>query len=308
MSSIAVQLPPTMAKKSELRPVPSIPAAKPSADIGLDTKALIVHLCISMWTNRKHDKTVSKEVEESKDAEKDAGRYNKVLVSKEALKDVQKCVSAIRNFHYDNSLRWSDNGERLLPAANYFTYVNQLNTLRAEFDEAVRVFLFHYDSYVQEARIRLGKMFNISDYPSRSEIEQKFRISPVFMPVPSTDFRVGLNSNEAEKLKKAAEFEINERLKDVMDEVWKRVKDQLVSMQKLSDKDSYFKNAMFTNLEELVNVLPRLNVTGDIHLQRISEEMKSLCGDPDTIRCDDTIRNIKAQKVESIMERYKDFF
>jgi predicted DNA-binding protein YlxM (UPF0122 family) len=306
MSSIAVQLPMPRKTIETLKPV----VEQKAPQIGqLSHKAMTIQLCISMWTNRKYDKTVSKEVEENKEAEKDAGRYNKVLVSKEALKEVQSCVSSLRSFHYFNTYPWSDNGERLLPSANYFTYVNQLNELRKNYEQAVAEFLDHYDRYVDEARVRLGQMFNISDYPTKDQLKEKFAVKPVFMPVPDSDFRVGLNAAEAQKLKEAAEKEMTERLTTAMKDAWKRIKEQLSNMkEKLSNKETKFRDSLFENLAALVDVLPRLNVTNDLNLHRIVEEMQNLLADPDTVRSDDTIRSIKAQQVENLMERYKDFF
>jgi hypothetical protein len=277
--------------------------------VALNDKAMTINLRISQWTARKYDAQVSKEVDDKHNA-KDAGRYNKMLVSKESLKDVQKAISKLRTFHYLNTLPWNDNGERLLPAANYLNYVAELNELRKSFDDATREFVANYDSYVQEARTRLGDMFRESDYPTKAEIEYKFGVKPAFMPVPETDFRIsGLSAGEAEKLKTAAQIEIQERLKDAMKDIWTRIRNILEPMkQKLSEKDSIFRDSLFGNLEELIGVLPRLNVTNDPAINEIYTAMKSLMMDPDNVRSDNGIRNQKAKEVEDLMEKYKDYF
>lgn len=279
-----------------------------SAPIALNNRAMTVALRMSQWTARKYDKTVSDEIEQQHNA-RDAGRFNKMLVSKEAIKEVTKAAGRIRAFHLENTLPWNDNGERLLPSTNYLTYINELNELRKEFDQAVNEFVANYDFHVQEARNRLGDMFRESDYPSKKEIETKFGIKPVYLPVPDTDFRVGLGSDELSKLKTAAEVEIQERLKDAMKDLWTRIKNTLTPMyEKLSDQDATFKSSLFGNLEELLNILPRLNLTNDPHIQDICTEMRKVINDPDNVRSDNGLRATTAKGVEDIMNKYKDFF
>ena len=53
----------------------------------LSRKAVLVSVNISQWTARKLDREVTDEVNASHGAQKDAGRYNKLLLEKEALAD-----------------------------------------------------------------------------------------------------------------------------------------------------------------------------------------------------------------------------
>jgi hypothetical protein len=276
--------------------------------MALNDKALQVSLIISQWTARKYDKKISNEVEENHNA-KDAGRYNKLLISKEKLQKIQKAVGKLRNFHYINTLPWGDNGERMLPSANYFTYVNELRVLESEFNEVVKEFLANYDHYVDDARNTLGDMFNINDYPTKNQVTEKFGVKVVRLPIPNNDFRVDLGEEEIAKLKTAMEAEITDRITYAMKDAWSRVKEVLVAMKdKLNEKDAIFRNSLFGNVEDLVNVLPKLNVTDDPKINEICEDMKTLIVDPDTVRKDQTIRSMKAQQVENLMDKFKDFF
>lgn len=277
----------------------------------LNEKSLIVSLNVSQWSARKHDKSITSEVEQTHNA-KDAGRFNKLLIAKEKIEPVQQIVSKARKFHAKNTLAWNDSGERLLPSDNYFTYMEQANQIKKEFEGAVQHFISGYEQYIQEAEGRLGTMFRSSDYPSRTEIEQKFAFKVTALPVPTTDFRVtNLGSEELEQLKSAATTELSERLNGAVKDIWNRIKEQLVRMRDILSKESKetrITESLFGNLKELVDILPRLNVTEDENITAICEEMKSLITDTEAVRNNPELRTSKAQEVEAVMDRFKSFF
>lgn len=91
----------------------------------LQKNSLIVSLSVSQWTARRHDKEITKEVKNTHNASEDAGRYNKLLVAKEHTDPINKVAGKARTFHYENTLPWGDNNERLLPTKNYFKYVKK---------------------------------------------------------------------------------------------------------------------------------------------------------------------------------------
>ncbi|MDA3813714.1 MAG: hypothetical protein PF570_05610, partial [Candidatus Cloacimonetes bacterium] len=111
--------------------------------MSLNDKAMLVYLNISIWTARKYDKKISTEVENKYGAD-EAGRYNKILIAKKNLSNIQKIISSARAFHYENTLPWSDNGGRLLPSANYFGYVKAIQCFKDDFEREVINFLRVY--------------------------------------------------------------------------------------------------------------------------------------------------------------------
>jgi len=275
----------------------------------LQEKAITVNLTINQWSARKHDKKISNEVEQQHNA-KDAGRYNKALIAKEELAKIQKAASAVRNFHYENTLPWGDNGDRLLPSANYFTYVGSMQGYKNEFENSVREFLQNYESVVLEAKIRLNGMFNQSDYPNREQIINKFGFNTCFLPLPETDFRINVGQAEVNALRLSMESEINERIKNAMQDIKTRIKEQLEHMkEKLSVNDAVFRDSLFENLRDIINLIPKLNITGDSTINDICEDMKALLVEnPDSVRQSAMIRSRKAQEVENILNKFEDFF
>lgn len=280
-----------------------------TTNTGLKTKALTVNLSISQWVARKHDKKISKEVEDQHNAH-DAGRYNKVLVAKAELEKIQKTAGAARSFHYENTLPWGDNGDRLLPSANYMSYVKEMAILKSNFEREVIAFLANYSTVIDDAKIRLNGMFDPKDYPNEVEIKSKFSFGTCFMPLPDIDdIRVELSQTEVNNIRQEVENTMRDRITGAVKDTWSRIKAQLEAMkERLSTKDAVFRNSLFDNLRDIIELLPRLNVTNDSQIDEICEEMKGLLVDPDAVRANSNLRNEKAQEVAAILNKFDAFF
>src|SRR5690606_4902913 len=100
---------------------------------GIKEKAMLASVGIGIWTASKHDKKATQDVHDIHGAI-NAGRFNKHLISKNHLRDLQALVSEIRKFHTDNTLPWGKRGERLLPSDNYMKYTSKMSYYRSEFD------------------------------------------------------------------------------------------------------------------------------------------------------------------------------
>lgn len=275
----------------------------------LQNNSIIVSLSVSQWAARKLDKKITDEVNEQHNASHDAGRYNKLLVDKKFTEPIQRMAGKARQFHYDNTLCWGDNNERLLPAENYFDYVNTMNKLKSDFQQAVNDFLKNYDEVITDAKRRLNGMYNDKDYPSRLEIESKFGFKTTFMPVPDTDIKIAMLKGEVDKIKMDIENELTNRLTEAVAGIWERIHEQLKSMkEKFADEKAIFRDSLFGNLQELIELLPKLNVTKDVNIARICNEMSKLVTSPDLVRNNPSIRTEKFNQVNDILNKFGGFF
>jgi hypothetical protein len=65
-----------------------------------------------------------------------------------------------------------------------------------------------------------------------------------------------------------------------------------------------FRDSLVTNMVKLVEVLPKLNLTGDVDLERLASEVKSsLLVDPARLRRSDKVREETARAASEIAER-----
>lgn len=309
--------------------MPSTITAPMSAS--LTDRAMLITLSIRQWSATKHDKRVTKEVSDNHGSDVNMGRYNKSLLAKDALDKIKKVSGAARLDHYARTLPWADNGARILTSAGYFDYCKAMQDHRAEYDSAVDHFIQAYERYVLDAKGRLNGLFDPSDYPgiewdgrggilsvSTSTVRACFQFSVSINPLPdSADFRVQLGDEVVEEIRR----DIAERQQSVIDtamrDVWTRVhavvshmSERLAAFQNNGDKViNPFRDSLVSNIAELVDLLPSLNLTGDAELSRIAGDMKRslLSYSADELREQDSVRERVKADADRILATVGDF-
>ncbi len=208
----------------------------------LTEKAMLVRQAVNVWSGRKFDKKVTREVLDHHNAQTDAGRWNKSLVARAALADVNRVTNLARTHHYDHTLSWEDWGARILPAAAYFDYMNEQRGFKTAFDAAADAFERNYVQYVSDAKAALNGMFDADDYPDVYDIRSRFAFETIVSPLSdSDDFRVNLNASEVQRIQADIESRTRNILHDATDECWKRLYKSVEHMtERLSDADNRF--------------------------------------------------------------------
>ena len=278
--------------------------------MALDEKAMVVALNICAWTARKYDRKISEEVENIHKS-RDAGRYNKLLIAKPSIRKLEKLASEARNFHYENTLPWLDNGGRLLPAANYFDYVKVIQEFRDKYENEVSDFIAMYPKLIEEAQYRLADMYNETDYPTIGEVEGKYSFKIQIYPVPTADdFRVNLNEEEINSIKEKIEQQVEDATESAMRDLWTRLFSVVGHLvERLSNRNNKFKDSLVTNIIELCKILPKLNITNDPDLSKLVEEVenKLTIHNPQTLREDITARNEIATEAQRILNKMRPY-
>lgn len=276
----------------------------------LHEKAMLAKLSISQWTARRYDKKISDEVAEKHAAQaadkNDVGRYNKVLISQEAIKKIAHVVNAARTYHMEMTLPWHDDGARILPSANYNKYMEGMRGHRSAFEARVAEFCETYPALIEEARQRLNGMFNEADYPRPSDIDSRYSFRVGFDPLPTGgDFRVAVAASDMARIQQ----EIDERLQaaqvTAMRDLWGRLHAVISRMaERLGDADNKFKDSLVGNIVELIDLLPALNVADDPNLEAMRRRVeKTLCQyDPKELRNNDKERGAAAREAQAILD------
>lgn len=272
----------------------------------LANKAMQVRLSISQWSARKYDRKVSSEVASKYNTDNDAGRYNKVLIAKDAIVKIQKIANAARDFHYQNTLPWDDIGSRILTAKNYDDYLSRMREFRSQFEVEVNAFCQGYPEFVEDARRKLNGLFNQGDYPHVQEIRRKFDFQIVIDPLPvSGDFRVTLQGNEIEKIRKEIEERVKAAQALAVKDLWKRVYDCVEHIsERLGKPDAIFRDTLIENAIELCSLLPKLNFANDQRLENMRKEIEGkLCKHtPEVLRSDSDARSKTAEDADKILK------
>ena len=244
-------------------------------------KAMLAAVHISIWTAVKHDRKVSRDVADQHGAHHGAGRYNKQLLrGADKLDELRTLAGQIRQYFYKITLPWSDEGFRLLPSNFYFELMARMREFEAGFEQAVESFLRVYPQYIEQVRPELNGLFREEDYPSVEKLRSKFGVKLEVLPIPSgADFRVELSAEEQARVSREIDANVRESLTRGTEDLWKRLREVVSHMvERLNEPESRFHGSLVTNIADLVEILPKLNVSGDADLNRFTEQIKQrLC-------------------------------
>ncbi len=285
----------------------------------LATKAVLANLNISLWAARKFDKKVTDKTHEAFNASSDAGRYNKMLIAKEALAELNKVAGSARRHHYALTLPWITNGPCLLPTEHFDKHTKLREDMKL-FHELADKFAAAYPSMIQEAKKRLNGMFCEADYPSPDKIRSKFEFDIKYFPCPdSGDFRVTLSDEVMETMKSDLEMRMSGAVDNAMQSTRDRIVDVVSHMaEKLkgykppteTDRASNtFHDSLVDNVRDLAEMLPAFNLTSDPKMTKIIDRIRSqLCAvDADELRDNEHERQYVAKAAASILKDVSNF-
>lgn len=286
----------------------------------LTNRAMLVKLCVHNWTARRFDREATAEVIDIHQATSDAGRFNKLLLPKIALRGVQSAVTAVRSHHATNTLPWTIDGIGLLPAANYFPYMAEHRRLALLLDVERDKFIGGFAASKAQAAKDLGDLYREDDYPSAEALRDAIGCELAVMPLPdSQDFRVRLGDAEEARIRDEITASVNAAIDGAVRSLWQRVHETVAAMhERLTaykrDPETQkvtapFRDSLVGNMRELVGLLGRLNVTSDPALESMRREMdERLCqAEPEDLRENDTLRAKQAAdcaKILNLMQGY----
>lgn len=276
----------------------------------ISSSAMLVELNISVWTGRKFDKGVSQEIDTQKQTTTRAGNYSKRLFADEPIFDaIQKFAGNSRTYHYHATMPWSDSGLRLLTTTMFFDYQKEITGMEMEFNTLVEQFVNQYDKLVLQAQMKLGALFNPDDYPHVDTVREKFRFSVKFAPVPEVgDWRVNVGNEAQEMLRESYAEYYQANLEQAYADVWERTHEALKRMSdKLSgEKKQIFRDTLVGNVQEMIDLLDKFNITGDPKMKQAKVKMESALSGitPDALREDDALRHDVKSKVDSLLKEF----
>lgn len=253
--------------------------------------AVLVNLSIREWQAKAQDKKAAEQVakENGVTDSKQARVWKSLLARCEAVQRLEAVRRAARKFHYTNTLTWMHDGPRILTTANFDDYMAQMRKFKTQFEQSVLDFLAQYPQLKLDSSATLGKLYDESQYPSQAELMERYSFSWQVMPMPATEGLLSLNlkTDDADQLAEELRNEMNETFRSATRKMWSdlyEVVDKLVS--KLQDEDSKVKATHIDSVRELTNLLPRLNIMGDEHLDIIAK------------RLTDTLESVTEAKLE----------
>ena len=127
----------------------------------------------------------------------------------------------------------------------------------------------------------MNGLFREEDYPAADKLRRKFGVKLEVLPIPTgNDFRVQMSAEEQARVAREIDTNVRESLTRGTEDLWKRLRDVVSHMvDRLNEPESRFHATMVTNVFDLVELLPHLNVNNDADLNRFADQIRQrLCG------------------------------
>jgi hypothetical protein len=156
-----------------------------------------------------------------------------------------------------------------------------MREFEASFERGVESFLQVYPQYIEQVRPELNGLFREEDYPAADKLRRKFGVKLEVLPIPTgNDFRVQMSVEEQARVAREIDTNVRESLTRGTEDLWKRLRDVVSHMvDRLNEPESRFHATMVTNVFDLVELLPHLNVNNDADLNRFADQIRQrLCG------------------------------
>ena len=261
------------------RETPTANAREERKTTGIQTMAVLAGLKVNSWGGTVTDKKVTEDVAVQAGASHNAGRYVKNLLPPDVLKKVKRAAQDARKAHYKWTMPWDDDGYRLLPVSAYENYRSELDQAKDELLRAKNELIKHYDTHVQASKSLLGKLFNIDEYPSSTDLVGQIDMNYTFKPVPdSGHFVVNLGAREDERIRREQDKKNEENLREAIASIYERLGKTVWACQERltpgeDGEEKIFRDTILSNMRETAVVAARLNLTGDQVLTNLCNQV-----------------------------------
>lgn len=275
-------------------------------------KVLLASLNISVWTARAFDNAATQSVE-SKFSLYDSGRFNKKLMPSNPIeyKNLTSMANTIRSTFYEHTLDYQTMGVRLMPVDIYIDWRDKLRSKSLEFERLQEIFFDAYPDIKAKARELLGPLYIEENYPSITELREKFGIKFSVLPFPDAE-HLGVDLPEIEL--KTLKQEITENMQAAIDfaysDLSKRLYEATLHLAQRASSEGILHSSAINNLREIITILPKLNFNNDEKLQELADLASSelTVYDAEALRNTPTIRRQIAAKATDIANSMSDYF
>lgn len=283
-------------------------------------KTMLVDFSCRVLTGMTVDHDVTRRAIKSHNAQDDAGVFYKRLIPKALIRPIKNFSVVCRQWHYTQTCAWLDDGKRLLPAEQYFHYMDGMAERGIEFDGLVESFCSSYEKIIENNNYRLGDMYREGEMPSVSEIRRRFGFDIDVYPTPTAgDFRAEIAEEEIERVQHNLEIMANQAVEEIANDLHRRIYKAVYHLHermveyKVDPETGKTTNKLYDstmgNIKELVELLPRLNVTGNTDLENLRQEIAAkIAGyDTETLKGSQVIRDEVRDSAKGILDKMRGY-
>jgi len=280
--------------------------------MSIQERAMLVKLSISQWNPVIFDKEKSEELAAANGTTKEWLGAEKRLVAKESTDPIGSAFSNLRLFHYSLTLPWSDDGWRILPTGVYTPYQAGVKERTDQAMELVYELDRNFPQLKEDAKEHLNGAYHDEDYPT--DLIARYGVRTAVRPIPQGEYlKVAVAEDELARLRENVTANVNAQIKASVLSLWERLREVVAKMaERMSAEKPRVYDTVVTNIDDLVKILPQLNITDDPDLDQIAQEVKEQLTvyRPDALRQSSSARatvaikaNNALKKIDAMIER-----
>jgi hypothetical protein len=264
-------------------PMPNFTSEELAHTLDLRNFATMATLHTKRWHAKVKDRKSGHDIAVANDADETAFETRKRLLAgaDTELKAIHKAIDTARAKYYGMTLPWTTtglddvgrrSGARIMPNTQFFEFVTEMGNCKAEMVAALDKFVPLYPQLVQEARKKLGRRFDQTEYPPAEAIRSYFDLTFDFMPIPEGGDFKGLPQQQCDALANALASKTRTMVENAMQDLWKRAHEAIGRMaERLSHPDKLFHYTLVDNVRQVSNQLKHLNVTDDPRIRDLQQ-------------------------------------
>ena len=236
-----------------------------------------------------------------------AGYYRKFKINKQNIKGISMAANAARSYHRMMTVPWGYDKYRLLPSSLLMKYTSKVKEYKIEFLSHVDDLIVRWPSILNESSIRLGPAYDPNDYPMTYEVKSFYKFTIHFKPIPQDNhFILEVEEKTLNEMKQSLNDEQNETIKHAMDSLWHRLYEVVDRMAtRLDENNPKIFKTLVTNIEDLTKILPELNISKDIQLTNMCNDIENkLCMfTPGQLKKDSRAKDVTAKAAKEIRNK-----
>lgn len=283
--------------------------------VKLADRACLMRLSVGLPGTARQDRKLSQEVKSEHSLGSNAGRWVKQKYPKWALEPIEKLVNEARAYHAAVTLPF-DQGIGVLPAALVLEYGDKMREFKGRFDNLRDShFKARYADMVEWAKVEHNGTFDPADYPPVEEVLPAFYFRSEVQPIPGSEHFTDTLKSLLGVDTESVDLRVNDAMAEGQRELMRRLIDpvramaaKLAEQPKEGRKDIVFRDTLIGNIKEIVELAPKLNITGDPAIDGFVKELDGLTRyTPDTLREDKATRSEAAAKAAETLKRLEGY-
>lgn len=265
--------------------------------------ALVWSLTIHNWDGKRYDPSLSKEINASYNAAKDAGTYTRKIVPGALLTAVTNAKTEMRDRFNDVTHPHHAKGSRVSSRARFLEVKAVIAEHEMLYNHEADRFVKQYTDWLTNngPQAFLKDMYKPNLYPEPSQVRKRFSVDMTVQPytiAPTGDSALDLSLQE--EFDKAQLKEDSMLRADISNRIYKIVSN---IYQRLMS-DGKFRKEPFEALVEKAELIKTLNIFNDPRIDSISRDAAALANlDLTDLRKDDSHRAFAANKASDILDK-----